>query len=434
MSAGNARPLPTSPAPLADDLPQASPAAGGPQTVLVVDDSRAQRRLLCSYLKRWGFDVVEAASGEEALAICRRDDPSLIVSDWMMPGMGGLELCRAYRALRKDRYGYFILLTSKSDKGEVAEGLDVGADDFLTKPVAAAELRARIRAGQRVLDMERELTAKNSLLSKTLADLQVLHEAIDRDLIEARKLQQSLVRDRMRHYPGATVSLMLQPSGHVGGDLVGAFQANAREIGVYSIDVSGHGIASALMTARIAAYFSGNSPQQNIAIARTAGGALAMRPPAEVADSLNRIIFDEIETEHYLTMLLARIDLASGRVTMTQAGHPHPLLHRRDGKTEVLGSGGFPVGLVPGAQFHEFEAQLGPGDRLFLGSDGMTESTGPGGTMLGEEGLARLLQRNRDLTGDRFFEAMMWDLSNFAENRAFSDDVSAALVEFRGEG
>ncbi|MCG6903572.1 MAG: SpoIIE family protein phosphatase [Rhodobacter sp.] len=410
------------------------PAPDDQEMVLVVDDSRAQRRLLSSYLSRWGYRVVEAGSGEEALEICGYDTPDLIVSDWMMPGMGGLKFCQAYRQLRGDRYGYFILLTSKSEKGEVAHGLDVGADDFLTKPVNAAELRARIRAGQRVLKMERELTEKNRLVSATLAEMQILYDALDRDLIEARKLQQSLVRDRFVQFPGADVSMLLQPAGHVGGDLVGAFSASATEIGIYSIDVSGHGIASALMTARIAGYLSGNSPKQNIAMTLGETGELQIRSPADVIEALNTLILDEMETEQYLTMLLARVDLKTGQVSMSQAGHPHPAVQRADGRIEYLGDGGLPVGLIQGATFSDFETVLTRGDRLFLGSDGITECEDPDGAMLDEQGLSRLLSQNQALGGVAFFEAFMWDLTSFSGDREFADDVSGVLLEFTGKG
>ncbi len=105
--------------------------------VLVVDDSRAQRHLLAVQLARWGYAVTEAATGAEALALARAQDFDFVISDWMMPGLTGPELCQAFRALPRDGYGYFILLTSKSGQEAIATGLDGGADDFLTKPVAA---------------------------------------------------------------------------------------------------------------------------------------------------------------------------------------------------------------------------------------------------------------------------------------------------------
>ena len=154
--------------------------------VLVVDDSRLQRKILCSSVKRWGFEVHEAESGEEALKVAAEIQPDLVLSDWMMPGMNGLEFCNAFRAQSGERYGYFILLTSKSEKNEVAMGLEAGADDFLTKPVDANELRARIAAGERILVMQRELTRKNELISETLGELQRVYDSLDSDLLEAK--------------------------------------------------------------------------------------------------------------------------------------------------------------------------------------------------------------------------------------------------------
>ena len=224
--------------------------------VLVVDDSRLQRRILVASLKKWGFDVVEADSGASAMEICREESPDLILSDWMMPGMNGLEFCRNLRKLNSDNYSYFILLTSKSEKNEVAEGLHSGADDFLTKPVSSDELRARISAGERILRMQRELSEKNRIVSETLDELQRVYDAIDKDLMQARKIQESLVPEFSCSYGESNVSLLLKPCGHIGGDLVGMFSPGINRLGFYSIDVSGHGITSAMMTARLGGYLS----------------------------------------------------------------------------------------------------------------------------------------------------------------------------------
>lgn len=268
--------------------------------VLVLDDSRAQRKLLSAILRRWGFEVIEAACGKDALEICKVERIHLIISDWMMPGMSGLDFCRAYRALDLEYYGYFILLTSKSEKQEVAQGLDVGADDFLTKPFHASELRARIAAAARILSMEQQLQEKNRLVHATLDELRGLYEKLDRDLIEARKLQQSLVPDRFRDFDGTHVSLLLHQSGHVGGDLVGLFRVNDAQIGLFAIDVSGHGISSALMTARLAGYLSAATSDQNLAMTRQQDGSYQSLPPGKTAARLNELSLEEMQTEHYL--------------------------------------------------------------------------------------------------------------------------------------
>ncbi|MEM6372077.1 MAG: SpoIIE family protein phosphatase [Pseudomonadota bacterium] len=402
------------------------------QKVLVVDDSKLQRKILCSSVKRWGFEVFEAASGEEALRIAADIEPDLVLSDWMMPGMNGLEFCDAFRKQSGDKYGYFILLTSKSEKNDIAMGLEAGADDFVTKPVDANELRARITAGERILHMQRELTRKNDLISETLDELQRIYNSLDSDLLEAKKLQQSLIRERNKSFETGDVSLMLRSSGHVGGDLVGFFPAGHRHLGLFSIDVSGHGISSALMTARLAGYLSAAAPDQNVALQRMDDNSYAFLPPEIVIETLNDLVLDEMETEHYFTLLLADVDLETGHVRMAQAGHPHPAVQRADGTIEQEGPGGFPVGLMSGISFSQFETTLHPGDRLLLLSDGVTECPNTEGDMLEEQGLEAIMRDLADVSGAPFFEALLWRMGEFAGNQSFPDDVSGILFEYHG--
>ena len=418
----------------ADPVPRDVEAGPAPLSVLVVDDSASQRALLSAWLRKWGYSVSEAASGAEGLARCRAAAVDIVLSDWMMPGLSGVEFCRAFRALGRDSYGYFILLTSNSDRGAVAEGLDAGADDFLAKPVSADELRARLHAGVRILDMQAELTAKNRLVGDTLARLQAAHAALGRDLDQARLLQQSLLRERHRRFPGGEVSLMLRPSGHIGGDLVGFFRIDAARVGLYALDVSGHGVSSALLSARLAGLFSDAAPDQNLALRRRADGRLVPRPPTQIAARMNRVLLDEIRTDHYCTLAYAEVDLTSGALRLAQAGHPHPLIQRADGSVVALGRGGLPVGLFADAAWTGFAAHLHPGDRLVLLSDGFEECPGRDGRELGAEGLRRLVGRLADRRGAAFHEGLLAALSGHLHGSEFPDDVSCCLFERDGPG
>ncbi len=409
-----------------------SGASPAPLRVLVVDDSKAQRRILTMSLSRWGYLVTEAASGEEALLACETQIFDIILSDWMMDGMSGLDLCAAFRGLGQEGYAYFILLTSKSEKTEVTNGFEAGADDFLTKPVSSDELRARLRAGERIVGMHKELVQKNRLLGSTLSKLQKVHDLLDRDLIEARKLQQTLVRERFRDWKAGSATLFLRPSGHVGGDLAGFFDIDDRRAALYSVDVSGHGVASAMMTARLAGYLSDAAPDQNIALRKMPDGRRDSWPPEEVAARFNRAMLEDIQVDQYFTMAYAEIDLPSGRLSLVQAGHPHPMILRRTGAIERLGRGGMPIGLLPDCDHERIDARLHPGDRLFLLSDGLTECPSPEGEELGEDGLERLLHKNRYLDSNALLEALIWDLATYMGSEDFPDDVSGLLFDYRG--
>jgi len=371
--------------------------------------------------------VTEADSAEQALDLCRDRSFDIVLSDWVMPGMSGLEFCKAFRALPQDSYGYFVLLTSKSEKGEIADGLDGGADDFLTKPVNSDELHARLRAGERLLVMQRELLHKNRLIGATLEELQQLYDSLDRDLIEARKLQQTLVRERFRRFSGGSASILLRPSGHVGGDLAGFFEISARRIAIYSVDVSGHGVASAMMTARLAGLLSGAAPDQNIALTGGVDGNRGAWPPEMVAWRLNRMMLDDMQVEQYFTLAYAEIDLVTGKVMLVQAGHPHPVLIRADGRVEQLGQGGMPIGLLPNVVYERIDAQLDPGDRLFLVSDGVTECPDSQGNELGAEGLVKFLHENHQMDPPDLLEALVWMLNAHTGHGDFPDDVSGVL-------
>jgi len=133
--------------------------------ILVADDDAVSCQMAAHLLSRWNYEVVTAADGRAALEILRGPDaPRVALLDWMMPLMDGPEVCRELRLHPPDAYVYLVLLTSKRNKHDVVEGLESGADDYLTKPFDAAELRARLHVGARVLDLEDNLVKAREVL------------------------------------------------------------------------------------------------------------------------------------------------------------------------------------------------------------------------------------------------------------------------------
>jgi two-component system, cell cycle response regulator len=141
--------------------------------VLIADDSATSRAMLRSVLTRWGYDVVMAENGKEALDILAKDDPPpMAVLDWVMPELTGPEVCRRVRETLREPYTYILLLTSKNTKGETVEGLEAGADDYIVKPFDQHELQVRLRAGQRIIDLQLNLLqAREELRERASKDL-----------------------------------------------------------------------------------------------------------------------------------------------------------------------------------------------------------------------------------------------------------------------
>lgn len=142
--------------------------------ILIAEDEKISRRLLEGTLTKAGYDVVGVEDGTKALESIQKEVPDMLITDWMMPELDGVELCRRIRALNLSSYVYIIILTALTEKEKIIEGLDAGADDYVTKPFERAELLARVKAGERVIQLEKSLRQRNTELSEALAQVKQL--------------------------------------------------------------------------------------------------------------------------------------------------------------------------------------------------------------------------------------------------------------------
>jgi len=142
--------------------------------ILIAEDDLVTRKLLEKTLNGWGYVVLSAENGQEAWEILQKEKIKLIIADWIMPVMDGVELCRRIRSAENSGYIYFILLTGKDKKEDIIEGLKAGADDYVTKPFDRNELQVRVRAGERIVKLEKELIEKNEMLQRLNLKLEEL--------------------------------------------------------------------------------------------------------------------------------------------------------------------------------------------------------------------------------------------------------------------
>jgi len=133
--------------------------------VLAAEDNPVFQSMLRNMLTKWGYEAVGACDGNEAWRILQADDaPRMAILDWMMPGMDGVEVCRRVRSTGREPYQYILLLTGRTESQDLVDGMEAGADDYLTKPFVAQELRVRLRAGRRILDLQEELVLAREAL------------------------------------------------------------------------------------------------------------------------------------------------------------------------------------------------------------------------------------------------------------------------------
>ncbi|MHA7846009.1 PP2C family protein-serine/threonine phosphatase [Serratia sp. D1N4] len=408
-------------------------------TVLIVDDSKSYRHLMATMLAKWGFRVFEAEDGECALRLLEQQPVHIVISDWEMPVMDGVELCQAIRRSDFGHYIYVILVTARQSLDDLLTGMEAGADDFLSKPVNQSQLRARLHAAERVLLLENTLAARNEKISSA-------YRQIESDLQAAAKIQHSVLPAHNLSLAGFEADWMFLPSAYVSGDLLNYFSLDERHIAFFSVDVAGHGVSAAMLSLAVAREFMTGRISSQLLISQNAAGESSPVAPHQVVAELNqRFCLDNDEVFSYYTLIYGVIDSTSGQGTLCQAGHPTPFIIRTGGELLAVGQGGMPVGLFPDAEYQDSDFTLDVGDRLYLYSDGITECESDRQELYGEERLQQLLCEYRALAKSQVFERVEKALRTWhsgepenrqqqdkKQSRPFADDISLMAIERMG--
>jgi sigma-B regulation protein RsbU (phosphoserine phosphatase) len=391
--------------------------------ILIAEDERITRRSLERQLARWDYDVVATEDGQEAWEAYERERFDVVVTDWDMPRCNGLELVRRIRAAGGDGYIYIIMLTSRSEKTDVVAGMESGADDFLAKPFDREELRVRINAGARIIELERALAVQNRELSSANARM-------SQDLEAAADVQRDLLPTEMPEGSGARFAWHFEPCDELGGDILNVLPLVDRRMALYLLDVSGHGVPAALLSVTLSRVLNTRDPSTSLLLARgDADAPDGLVPPPEVAARLNRQFPMEGQRGRYFTMAYGVYDDETCVLDYTLAGHPPPILARLGKPPEQLEGSGFPIGIIEDADYDDYSVQLAPGDRVIFYSDGITEARNGHGEMLGPAGLIRILGLTPELPLDRYLSACIERVKEWTDPVPFDDDISVLAFE-----
>jgi sigma-B regulation protein RsbU (phosphoserine phosphatase) len=336
--------------------------------VLIVEDDRVTRRLLQRQLEQWGHQVDAAEHGAQAWERFQIVDYSMVVSDWMMPEMDGLELVRRIRGTPRSGYVYVIMLTAKAAKDDLVQGMEAGADDFLSKPFDHNELRVRVRAGERILELERDLAERNRQLESA-------NRRMKRELEAAAAVQRSLLPSTRIDVPGIALAWQFRPCDELAGDFLNAFPLDDNHLAFYVADVSGHGVVASLLSVTISRVLTPH-PSASSILVRADAGAPDRRivPPGEVARELSRRFPMQDDRGSYFSVVYGVLDLTSHVLRYVSAGHPPMIWQPACGEARILDGEGYAIGWDIDAEFDEHVVQLGAGDRLWIYSDGVPEA------------------------------------------------------------
>jgi signal transduction histidine kinase/serine phosphatase RsbU (regulator of sigma subunit) len=369
-------------------------------TVLVVDDNADIRQYISENLSGQ-YRILEAENGQVGLDIAKQVRPDLIVTDVMMPVMDGYELCRKVRAHKQLQRTPIIMLTAKATDEMRVEGLEIGADEYLSKPFNVRELQVRV---------------------KNLLQIRGQEKQMRQSLEMAHKVQVSMLPLEMPQVQGLEIASFCVPAREVGGDYFDFLtpRNGHTDIGVFIGDVSGKGMSAALymtMTKGLVQAFGGDCES-----------------PRETLSLINRQFHRASASNAFLSLSYAKIDTVSKKMIFASAGHNPPILYSPSrGKVEMVKSPGMAIGLESKGLFdkvtQETELQLDSGDILFFYTDGITEGMNERQEIYGEERLIDLIKANGNLCPNDLLDRLRTEHQHFVNGMEQFDDMTAVVVK-----
>ncbi len=384
--------------------------------ILVADDHNVIRFKLETDLKKWGHDVTMAEDGEQAWELFQRGQFSIVITDWMMPKVNGLELVKMIRAAERSEYVYIIMLTAKAEKHDIVAGLGAGADDFLAKPFHRDELQVRLRSGIRITNLNRALNETNRRLQRS-------QEA-------AAQMQGTFLPTAKPEIAGYDFAWNHVACGQLGGDMFNIVSLDEDHVGLYMLEVTGDGIPAATLATTLSRVLSSVSDPDSILVTKSEGGAeRRIREPAEVARELNQR-FGRQDSRQFFTLAYGVLNLQTREFRFTSAGSP-PLLHQAcDQSPRMLDVDSYPIGMAPeGEEFQQSSLILEPKDRLLIYTDGLTDAMNQEREVFGAARLLESVESHGQENIDTLVQSITNDLNRWRGDSEPTDDVSILALE-----
>jgi len=371
--------------------------------ILIVDDSKLNRAVIKKTLTNMSINVDEACDGLEGLEKLEQKKYDLVLLDIIMPNLDGFGFLSQFKNITGQDFIPVILMTGSDDLNSKIKGLQIGADDFLLKPLNEKELTARVLSLLRLKSTHDELYLKNQQIKK--------------ELDVAKKVQEFIIPKDFSNITDPVISGRYLPIEDIGGDYFDCYKLPGDKYGFLIADVTGHGIPAALVMTMSKMTFLQNAPN-----AETSKDLMSL-----VNGQMRGLLMDS----QYITSFYVIYDSKNSTIQFTNAGHNPPLFYRASRDAILaLDTNGFFIGISDESEYENKAIKVQKGDRLFLYTDGITEIKKPDGEEYGEKRLAAFIKKNNNIKGDNFCAELLEEVDSFVPLNNRSDDIAFLSIEF----
>lgn len=396
-------------------------------SILIADNDPSHSVKLETFLSNWGYIVTFALSDAMALEILEKQKFTVILLGSSMNNGNSLDLYKQIRNLPNGDSAYIIFLGHRVQMDEILNGLSIGINDYLLKPVEAIDLKARVSVGKRIAKLEAELSEK-------VSQLESFNNRMKGDLEEAEKIQRSLLPRETSDVPHIDFSWHFSPCDEIGGDMLNIFRLDGGHLGLYVLDVCGHGIPAAMLSMSVTNDLLPRAGRGGVLKQYLPGiGGHKIISPSEAARALNMEYQIHDTTSQYFTILFGIIEVNDLVFRYVRAGHPPPIVVSKGGKPKMFDKDdAMPMGLFPDSKYSEQQIQLKPKDRLYILSDGVNEAVNKDNEQYGlERVMEKLSQAYKDATLEESINALTDDIQQWQLEQ--SDDISIIGIEITGK-
>jgi CheY-like chemotaxis protein len=367
---------------------------------LIVEDEVTNRMILKALLKKRGYKVIEAENGVEAIQQFQQQGPDIIFMDVMMPLMDGYEATTEIKRLAGDQFVPIIFLTAMSDEKALARCVEVGGDDFLSKPYSFTVLSAKVKAMERIRSLHQYT---RMLYSRMQRDEEIAEQVFSGAVIAG-----NVALEHIRS--------LLRPASVFSGDLMLTTFAPSRDLHVLLGDFTGHGLAAAL----------GALPTSEVFRSMTAKGFA----PQQILFAINNKLHNLLPTGMFLAAQFLKVDHQLDHISIINCGMPDCFLvdNERMHIKHLIESKSLPLGIAPDIDFKDnfHHLRIEQGDRVILATDGVTEARNSSGELFGQQRFIEAI--NKSDSHAYILDKLAMDLDVFCQDAPQDDDISVVEV------